>query len=60
MRASPQRAEELKNIGPPSSCTAWAVHVWPNLNTLVAVCGGTFATALPKASITFQCYQKMF
>ena len=56
MHADPRRAEELKNIGPPFSCTTWAPRVWPNLNTMVAVCGGTFATALPKASIVFQPY----
>ncbi|KIM56344.1 hypothetical protein SCLCIDRAFT_1220376 [Scleroderma citrinum Foug A] len=49
MRADPQRAEELRNIGPPLSCPEWAPRVWPNLKTLICVCSGTFATALPMA-----------
>lgn len=48
-RASPQRAEELQNIGPPLTCPAWAQRVWPNLKTLVCICSGTFATVIPKA-----------
>ena len=48
MRADPKRAEELRNIGPPLSCPGWAQRVWPTLNTLVSICSGTFATAIPK------------
>ena len=54
MRADPQRAEELRKIGPPFSFPAWAPRVWPNLNTLFAVCSGTFAIALPKVSVPVQ------
>ncbi|KAL4066488.1 GH3 auxin-responsive promoter [Scleroderma yunnanense] len=49
MRADPQRAEELRSIGPPFSCPAWAPRVWPNLNTVRFICSGTFATSLPMA-----------
>ncbi|KIM56354.1 hypothetical protein SCLCIDRAFT_243824 [Scleroderma citrinum Foug A] len=49
MRADPQRANELTSIGPPLSFPEWAPRVWTNLNTLVCICGGTFATALPLA-----------
>ncbi|KAI5989951.1 GH3 auxin-responsive promoter [Pisolithus albus] len=48
-RANPQRAEELQSIGPPLTCNAWAKRVWPNLETLVCICSGTFATVMPKA-----------
>ncbi|KIK28186.1 hypothetical protein PISMIDRAFT_606870 [Pisolithus microcarpus 441] len=47
-RANPQRAEELQSIGPPLTCSTWARRVWPNLKTLVCICSGTFATAMPK------------
>ena len=58
MHADPQRAEELRNIGPPFSCHAWATRVWPNLNTLVAVCSGTFSTAIPKVMIPPSLYRQ--
>ncbi|KAI6119507.1 GH3 auxin-responsive promoter [Pisolithus thermaeus] len=48
-RANPQRAEELRNIGPPLNCPGWAQRVWPNLKTVVCICSGMFATLIPKA-----------
>ncbi|KAI6028016.1 GH3 auxin-responsive promoter [Pisolithus microcarpus] len=51
-RANPQRAEELQSIGPPLTCSTWARRVWPNLKTLVCICSGTFATAMPKTRWT--------
>ncbi|KAI6012975.1 hypothetical protein EDC04DRAFT_2760255 [Pisolithus marmoratus] len=50
-RAHPQRAEELRNIGPPLTCPAWAQRVWPNLNTLVSICSGTFAIVIPQVMV---------
>ncbi|KAI6038444.1 GH3 auxin-responsive promoter [Pisolithus marmoratus] len=49
MRADPQRADELQNIGPPLSYSGWAQRVWPSLKLLKGICSGTFAAALPQA-----------
>ncbi|KAI6138967.1 GH3 auxin-responsive promoter-domain-containing protein [Pisolithus tinctorius] len=49
LRANPQRADELQNIGPPLSYSRWAQRVWPNLKLLKGICSGTFAAALPQA-----------
>ncbi|KIM56348.1 hypothetical protein SCLCIDRAFT_1220383 [Scleroderma citrinum Foug A] len=49
MHADPQRAEELRSIGPPFSCPAWAPRVWPNLRVLSCICSGIFANTLPMA-----------
>jgi len=47
MHADPKRAEELRHIGPPLSCSGWAQLAWPRLTTLVCICSGAFAVALP-------------
>ncbi|KAL4080504.1 GH3 auxin-responsive promoter [Scleroderma citrinum] len=41
--------QELRSIGPSFSCPAWAPRVWPNLNAVLFICSGTFATTLPMA-----------
>ncbi|KAL4078869.1 GH3 auxin-responsive promoter [Scleroderma yunnanense] len=51
MHADPQRAEELRHIGPPLSCSGWAQHTWPMLKTLASICSGAFSGSLPKARI---------
>ena len=58
MRADPQRADELKSIGPPSSFPGWAPRIWPRFDTLISICSGTFATALPKVGISGTVFQK--
>lgn len=35
-------------IGPPSALEGWFARVWPNVNQLVTICSGPFATVLPK------------
>ncbi|KIM56343.1 hypothetical protein SCLCIDRAFT_1220375 [Scleroderma citrinum Foug A] len=49
MHADPQRAEELRTIGPPFSSPAWAPRVWPKRRILSCICSGIFATTLPMA-----------
>ncbi|KIJ59266.1 hypothetical protein HYDPIDRAFT_33336, partial [Hydnomerulius pinastri MD-312] len=46
--ANPERADELREIGPPSSCDGWAARVWPDFQMVLTICSGEFATALPK------------
>ncbi|EIW76602.1 hypothetical protein CONPUDRAFT_63859 [Coniophora puteana RWD-64-598 SS2] len=47
--ADPDRAEQLRKIGPPSrTAEGWLKKVWPNLELLSAVCTGTFARVLPQ------------
>ncbi|KIJ59269.1 hypothetical protein HYDPIDRAFT_33339 [Hydnomerulius pinastri MD-312] len=48
LRANPERADELREIGPPSSCDGWAARVWPDFEMILTICSGGFATALPK------------
>ncbi|KIK75756.1 hypothetical protein PAXRUDRAFT_29048 [Paxillus rubicundulus Ve08.2h10] len=48
LHANPERATELREIGPPLSCAGWAARVWPKLRMLVATCSGPFAFLLPK------------
>ncbi|KIJ59264.1 hypothetical protein HYDPIDRAFT_100975 [Hydnomerulius pinastri MD-312] len=48
LRANPERADELRDIGPPSSCDGWAARVWPDFQMVLTICSGGFATALPK------------
>ncbi|KIJ19631.1 hypothetical protein PAXINDRAFT_166730 [Paxillus involutus ATCC 200175] len=48
LHANPERATELREIGPPLSCAGWAARVWPKLRMLVATCSGPFAFVLPK------------
>ena len=50
--ANPDRADELRDIGPPLSSQGWAARVWPKLGAITFICGGPFATVLPKASDT--------
>ncbi|KAH0826794.1 hypothetical protein J3R83DRAFT_5217 [Lanmaoa asiatica] len=44
--ANPARADELREIGPPSSGDGWAVRVWPRLRRLAGVWSGPFWTCL--------------
>ncbi|KAF8431082.1 GH3 auxin-responsive promoter [Boletus edulis BED1] len=46
--ADPARADELYEIGPPSSGDGWAARVWPRLRTVAGICSGSFGTCLPK------------
>ncbi|KAI9458738.1 GH3 auxin-responsive promoter [Boletus coccyginus] len=46
--ANPARADELREIGPPSSGEGWAARVWPQLRRFVGVCSGSFGTCLPQ------------
>ncbi|KAF8836519.1 hypothetical protein BDN67DRAFT_911028 [Paxillus ammoniavirescens] len=48
LHANPERAAELREIGPPFSCVGWAARVWPRLRMLATISSGPFATALPK------------
>ncbi|KAF8836524.1 hypothetical protein BDN67DRAFT_974069 [Paxillus ammoniavirescens] len=48
LHANPERAAELREIGPPFSCVGWAARVWPKLRMLITICSGPFATVLPK------------
>ncbi|KAF8839245.1 hypothetical protein BDN67DRAFT_970390 [Paxillus ammoniavirescens] len=48
LHANPERAAELREIGPPLSCAGWAARVWPKLRILVVTCSGPFAFVLPK------------
>ena len=47
--ADPDRAAELSEIGPPSSCKGWAARVWPKLKSITFASSGSFASVLPKA-----------
>ncbi|EIW75937.1 hypothetical protein CONPUDRAFT_131422 [Coniophora puteana RWD-64-598 SS2] len=47
--ADPERAEELRKIGPPSrTAVGWATKTWPGLNSLRAISTGAFERLLPK------------
>lgn len=46
--AHPARADELREIGPPSSGDGWAARVWPRLRRLAGICSGSFGTCLSK------------
>ena len=59
MRADPQRADELRSIGPPLSFPAWVRRIWPNFYALVCVCGGPFVTMLPKVRIFVLFYSRV-
>ncbi|KAF8836518.1 hypothetical protein BDN67DRAFT_320800 [Paxillus ammoniavirescens] len=48
LHANPERATELREIGPPFSCVGWAARVWPKLRKLTAISSGPYATVLPK------------
>ncbi|EIW76626.1 hypothetical protein CONPUDRAFT_63751, partial [Coniophora puteana RWD-64-598 SS2] len=45
----PKRAEDLRKIGPPSGTAEdWAARIWPKLEVLSAISGGTFGRVLPQ------------
>ncbi|EIW75714.1 hypothetical protein CONPUDRAFT_93407 [Coniophora puteana RWD-64-598 SS2] len=47
--ADPERAEELRKIGPPSGAAiGWAKKTWPSLNSLWVISTGAFERPLPK------------
>ncbi|KIK80810.1 hypothetical protein PAXRUDRAFT_833328 [Paxillus rubicundulus Ve08.2h10] len=48
LHANPERAAELREIGPPFSCAGWAARVWPKLTRFIAISSGPFATVLPQ------------
>ncbi|KAF8551418.1 hypothetical protein OG21DRAFT_1499160 [Imleria badia] len=45
--ADPERAAELRQLGRPSSRPGWCGHVWPNLHSVTAIAGGSFALSVP-------------
>ncbi|KAI9573260.1 GH3 auxin-responsive promoter [Boletus coccyginus] len=45
----PERAAELRRIGPPSSRPGWCGHVWPNLRSVTTIASGSFASSVPLA-----------
>ncbi|KAG6373528.1 GH3 auxin-responsive promoter [Boletus reticuloceps] len=47
--ADPERAEELRRIGRPSSRPGWCRQVWPNLRSVHAIASGSFASSVPLA-----------
>jgi len=47
--ADPERAEELRRIGRPSSRPGWCGQVWPNLRSVNAIASGSFASSIPLA-----------
>ncbi|EIW81566.1 hypothetical protein CONPUDRAFT_165674 [Coniophora puteana RWD-64-598 SS2] len=48
--ANPDRAKELRNLGPPSqTAEGWATKAWPRFELLIAITTGTFGRVLPKA-----------
>ncbi|KAN0093413.1 GH3 auxin-responsive promoter [Tylopilus felleus] len=49
--ANPDRADELREIGPPSSREGWAALVWPQLRRVAGLCSGSFGTCLPQLRI---------
>ena len=51
--ANPERAAELRALGPVKDSPGWLKMIWPNLKEYTGVISGTYAGILPKVLFEF-------